>query len=277
MKSIRKLTSIALAVLLLCSSLLSTAFATGIDTPLFPLPGENDEGILISPFYYAFSGTNATVIGYAGWQTDASIPTTVEYSGTAYTVTAIGEEAFAADNTITCVAVPKSVKTVAANAFNGCTNLTDVWYEGTTSDKSGMTVTSTGNTAFTDATWHYNACITRPGEDKNHAFDNACDKECNYCDFIRTASDHVYDNDKDITCNECGYMRIVPGDVDENNGVDQDDAIYLLFHLYFPERYPVNSHHDPDYDKDGDVDIDDAFYLLYHVYFPERFPIVIEL
>ena len=140
-----------------------------------------------------------------------------------------------------------------------------------------MTITSTGNTAFTGATWHYSACITRPGEDKNHAFDNACDTTCNYCNHTRTVPDHVYDNEKDITCNECGYMRIVPGDVDENNTVTQDDAIYLLFHLYFPERYPINSHHNPDYDKDSDVDIDDIFYLLYHSYFPERFPIDIEL
>lgn len=277
MKSIRKIVSFALAVLLLCSSLLSTAGAVGIDTPFIPVPGENDEGILISPFYYSFSGTNATVTGYAGWQTDVSIPSTVEYNETTYTVTAIGEEAFAADNAVTCVAIPTAVKTVAVNAFNGCTNLTDVWYEGTESDKSGMTISSTGNADLTNAAWHYGACITRPGADKNHAYDNACDKECNYCDFTRQVSDHVYTGEKDITCNECGYMRIVPGDVDEDNSVTQDDAIYLLFHLYFPERYSINVHHSVDYNKDDSIDIDDAFYLLYHFFFPERFPIEIAL
>lgn len=277
MKSIRQIISFSLALLLLCSTLVSAVFANGIDTPLFPVPGEDEDELLIGSFYYTLSGTNATVVGYAGWETDISIPATVEYEGTTYTVNAIGEFAFAAENSITSVAISKNVKTVSANAFTGCTKLTDVWYEGTTSNKNGITITSTGNTTFTGATWHYSACITRPGGDKNHAFDNACDTECNYCDATRTVSDHVYDDEKDITCNECGYMRIVPGDVDENNSVTEDDAVHLLFHLYFPDRYQINSYHNPDYNKDETVDVKDVFYLLYHSYFPERFPIELEL
>lgn len=277
MKSIRQIISFTLALLLLCSTLVSAVFANGIDTPIFPVPGEDEDELLIGSFYYTLSGTNATVVGYAGWETDVSIPATVEYEGTTYTVTAIDEDAFAAENSITSVAISKNIKTVSANAFTGSTKLTDVWYEGTASDKTGITITSTGNTTFTGATWHYSACITRPGGDKNHAFDNACDTECNYCDVTRTVSDHVYDDEKDITCNECGYMRIVPGDVDENNSVTEDDAVHLLFHLYFPDRYQINSHHNPDYNKDSMLDVKDVFYLLYHSYFPERFPIELEL
>ena len=89
MKSIRKIASLVLATLLLCSALLSTVLAAGIDTPIIPVPGENESGTLISPFYYTFSGQNATVVGYAGWQTDATIPATVVHNGTTYTVTAI--------------------------------------------------------------------------------------------------------------------------------------------------------------------------------------------
>lgn len=277
MKSIRKIISLTLAMLLLCSALAGTAFATDIDTPFIPLPGENESEVFVSPFYYTLSGTNATVVGYAGWQTDAAIPAAVEYQGTTYTVTAIGDSAFVADNTITSVALSKNIKTVGANAFKGCTNLTDVWYEGTESDKSGITVSSTNNTDFTSATWHYNACIKRPGGDKNHYFDNACDTSCNYCGLTRTVPDHVYTNEKDISCDECGHLRLVPGDVNGNNTTDQDDAIYFLFNLFFPERYPIESYHNTDYNKDGKIDIDDVFYLLYHSYFPERFPIDIEL
>lgn len=275
MKSIRKIVSLALAFLLL-SSLMSTVLAAGIDSPFIPVPDENDGEIQIGFFYYSLNGSSATVTGYAGWQTDIAIPRTVEYDGVTYTVDAIGESAFTADNALTSIAVPKSVASIGKNAFWGCTRLADVWFEGSNAEQSGMTFAD-GNSAFSGATWHYNACITRPDADKSHLYDNSCDRDCNVCAFVRDTAEHVYDGDRDITCNVCGAMRIVPGDVDENNTVTQDDAIYLLFYIYFPEDYPINSYHDPDYDKDGDTDMDDAFYLLYHAYFPERFPIEIKL
>lgn len=61
------------------------------------------------------------------------------------------------------------------------------------------------------------------------------------------------------------------GDVNRNMKVDGDDAIYLLRHVLFPEKYPVEVA--GDYDKDGDVDGDDAIYLLRHVLFPEKYPL----
>ena len=275
MKAIRKILSLALAALLLGSCLAHAAIAQSVDTPWIPVPDEN-EGIFVSPFYYTFSGTSATVVGYGGWSIDVSIPETVEYDGVTYTVTAIGEDAFAADNTISSVTLSVEIKTVAQNAFYGCTKLADVWYEGTESHRASITF-GTNNEALTGATWHYEACIHNPAKTKEHAFDNACDAACNYCDFTRTVPDHDYDDDKDVTCNECGFMRLKAGDLDENNSVDMDDAIYLLFHYFFPEYYPINQYQAPDYDKDGDVDMDDAFYLLYHTYFPERFPIQLNL
>lgn len=277
MKSIRQIIALVLTFVMICSTLASVAFANGIDTPFIPVPGEDESELLIGSFYYTLNGTQATVVGYAGWQTNVSIPATVEYEGITYTVSAIGESAFAAENGITSVAIYKNVTSVAANAFNGCTKLTDVWFEGSSVDKANVSIASTGNGSFSNATWHYGACMTRPGSDKNHAYDNACDTDCNYCDLTREFPGHVYDSEKDIDCNECGFLRLVPGDVDENNTVTEDDAIYLLYHVFFAERYPISSHHNPDYDKDGDVDIDDVFYLLYHSYFPDRFPIELEL
>ncbi len=61
------------------------------------------------------------------------------------------------------------------------------------------------------------------------------------------------------------------GDVDRNRAVDEDDVIYLLRHLVFPENYPcyVNA----DFNKDGKVDEDDVIYLLRHLVFPEEYPL----
>jgi hypothetical protein len=40
-----------------------------------------------------------------------------------------------------------------------------------------------------------------------HAYDNACDADCNLCGHNRTVGDHVYDSASDYLCNECGASR----------------------------------------------------------------------
>ena len=40
-----------------------------------------------------------------------------------------------------------------------------------------------------------------------HTYDNACDADCNVCGDERTPADHVYDNEGDKNCNECGDER----------------------------------------------------------------------
>jgi len=84
--------------------------------------------------------------------------------------------------------------------------------------------------------------------------------------------------DKEVTaCNgsvtytavyELRYHR---GDVNHDDKVDEDDAIYLLRHVIFPEKYPVTAV--CDYNNDGNVNEDDAIYLLRHAVFPEKYPL----
>ena len=69
------------------------------------------------------------------------------------------------------------------------------------------------------------------------------------------------------------FQLVYPkGDVDRNMKVDEEDAIYLLRHVVFAEKYPVAVV--CDYDNDGNVDEDDAIYLLRHVIFPEKYPLM---
>lgn len=57
---------------------------------------------------------------------DVVIPATVEQNGKTYVVTSITPESFKDNTAITSVSIPASVKYIGYDAFNGCTNLTEV-------------------------------------------------------------------------------------------------------------------------------------------------------
>lgn len=63
----------------------------------------------------------------------------------------------------------------------------------------------------------------------------------------------------------------VPGDFDQNETVNEDDAVYLLGHILFPDWYPV--HGQADLNSDGVVNEDDAAYLLGYILFPDWYPL----
>jgi len=65
--------------------------------------------------------------------------------------------------------------------------------------------------------------------------------------------------------------NILPGDMDGNDVVNSDDAIYLLYHTLMSDKYPANQ--DCDFNGDNMVNSDDAIYLLYYAMMPERYPI----
>ena len=68
---------------------------------------------------------------------------------------------------------------------------------------------------------------------------------------------------------EC--LKYALGDLDKNGEVNEDDAIYLLRYVIFPEKYPIDAQ--ADFNADGVVDEEDAIYLLRHVIFPEKYPL----
>ncbi len=62
-----------------------------------------------------------------------------------------------------------------------------------------------------------------------------------------------------------------PGNLNDDEIINEDDALYLLRHVLAPDRYQVDQ--PVDYNKDGKVNEDDALYLLRHVLAPERYPL----
>lgn len=128
----------------------------------------------------------------------------------------------------------------------------------------------------------------------DHVYDNACDEACNVCGHKRVifhrfglvwcasggkhwhectvcgmhADDSPHIDDGGI-CTACGEPVIISaGNLDGDDEVSANDAIYLLYSVFFGEGgYPLNQ--SCDFDGNNAVDANDAIYLLYHVFFGE--------
>ena len=72
---------------------------------------------------------------------------------------------------------------------------------------------------------------------------------------------------------ECTYTvtDYIPGDMNRDDVVDNQDVIYLLWYTVFPEDYPISIN--ADFTGDGAVDNQDVIYLLWYTVFPEDYPL----
>ena len=66
-------------------------------------------------------------------------------------------------------------------------------------------------------------------------------------------------------------LDYIPGDIDGNLTVNKEDVMQLLWHVSFPEMYPIII--PADYTGDNVVDKEDVMQLLWHVSFPEMYPL----
>ncbi len=74
-------------------------------------------------------------------------------------VTSMDRWAFAECTNLTSIGIPDSLKTVGMAAFLKCSALTDVYYGGTATQWSAITVDPDNNSKLTGANIHYEACI----------------------------------------------------------------------------------------------------------------------
>ena len=83
----------------------------------------------IDGFYYNFSGDEATVTGlYYNYNYENNtaypgaviIPESVTYNGKTYSVTSIGDQAFADCSGLTSVIIPNSLTYIGPGSFSGC-------------------------------------------------------------------------------------------------------------------------------------------------------------
>ena len=93
-------------------------------------------------------GTSVTITGVTSQRDFYVLPEEADINGVPYTVTAIGNGAFAGNRLITAY-LPTSVTAIGDNAFDGCVNLTSVTQVGSVDEAVfPASVTSIGNYAF---------------------------------------------------------------------------------------------------------------------------------
>ncbi len=115
--------------------------------------------------YYDITSSNSVKVAACDTTVngDVVIPSSLEYNGTTYSVTSIGNGAFRECSGLTSVSIPNSVTSIGYSAFYGCSGLTSVTIpnsvtsigNGAFRECSGLTsvsipnsVTSIGNSAF---------------------------------------------------------------------------------------------------------------------------------
>ena len=95
--------------------------------------------VLQAQYQYTINNGSITITSYTGPGGAVSIPSTIN----GLPVTYIGDNAFAADNSLTSVTIPNSVTSIGSEAFNSCNSLTSVTI--------GNSVTNIGNNAFSSS------------------------------------------------------------------------------------------------------------------------------
>lgn len=96
-------------------------------------------------YTFSIDGNAATltdVVEGATLAAETEIPSTVEYGGTTYNVTKIGNDAFYNVSSVTKITIPASVQHIGNLAFNSCTNLNEVAFA------SGSQLQEIGKKAF---------------------------------------------------------------------------------------------------------------------------------
>ena len=83
---------------------------------------------LIDGINYNFSGGTAIVVHSVSgiYKGSVDIPSSVEYSGNTYSVTAISEWCFEDCKSLTNIKIPNSVTSLGEHCFHSCTSLTSI-------------------------------------------------------------------------------------------------------------------------------------------------------
>ena len=121
-------------------------------------------------------------------------------------------------------------------------------------------------TVLSNKTYHYGDTVIVPGTPTKPE-----DDKYTYAFVGWDSSVVICSGNKTYTATFTGVKKYTPGDIDGVEGVTDADAVYLLYHTFLSDIYPVNQ--DCDFNGDGEVNDKDAVYLLYYTFLPDLYPI----
>ncbi len=149
-------------------------------------------------------------------------------------VTSIGSYAFADCSNLRNTVVPESVESVGESAFANCSSM-------------GRITFKSENVSIFDSPDTIPASAVIRGH------------------IGSTAQAYAVEYDREFI----DLGNVLLGDVDGNDEVDNNDAIYLLYYTIFGEEGGYTVNQNCDFNGDGVIDNNDAIYLLYHTIFGE--------
>ena len=179
--------------------------------------------------------------------------------GTNSQLISIGVSAFHECCSLTDIELPQSLVTIGEGAFYCCCSLEEITL--------GSAVASIGEQAFADCDGLEKITVRSAGVAIFEGEDTISETAVIYGYADSTAQAYAEAYGREFV----ELAPYTPGDIDGVEGVNKNDAIYLLMYVYFSEEYPVDQ--SCDFDGDGSVNKNDAIYLLMHVYFQEEYPI----
>lgn len=180
-------------------------------------------------------------------------------------VTTIGDAAFSNCSNLTSITIPNSIVSIGNSAFYMGANHLDIYYIGTSVEWSKIRK---------GEYWYYYPYTTHYINIEKWAKENTYHyHKCIDCNKGIDFYEHIVTNGSGV-CFFCGFVVYAIGDVDGEEGITANDAIYLLYNVFFGnEAYPIDQ--SCDFDGDRSVTANDAIYLLYHVFFgDESYPLV---
>lgn len=136
-------------------------------------------------------------------------------------VTHIPSQTFCVSN-ITSITIPVSVTSIGNGAFQVCSNLTDVYYEGTEEQWKALRI------------GEYNECLTSANIHYDNSGDVVGDVNGDY--FVNT--DDAVQLLLHISMPEL-FDITAPADFDNSGSVDTEDVVKLLLYISMPDQFPL--------------------------------------